>query len=324
MAEPAQPKAWRGFVRSVQLRAWHVVLLVLVVLALDFALTSIWVVKQNEQGVVLRFGRVVQTRPAGMHFTLPYPVETMQRVQTTEVRTLPVGFTLVHQGSGAAPSENEVQWLTGDTNIVEMQAVIQYMIKDPVAYLFRVADFSDGRPKDFALRKIAESVLTSLVAQMSVDDVLASGKARLQEDSRQQIQELADTVQLGLQVVSVNMVQGNPPPDVIAAFNDVSSAKADRERLVSEADGYAKDLLPKARGQANRMLQEAEIYRSNVVNAAQGATQRFLKLAVEVQAAPEISKRRLWLEVVEKALSQAKIIVYSKKPGEKFTFTQVE
>lgn len=305
-------------------RPWYGVGLIIAVCVLDFLVTGIRVVSQNEQGVVLRFGRVVAVRPAGIHVILPYPVETMRLVRTTEVRTMPVGFKLVDQLSGVPPTSADVQWLTGNTNIVEIQTVVQYVVRDPVQYLFRVADLSDGRRRDFVLRKIAESVLTALVAHMTVDDVLSVGKARLQEDARQAIQTRIETLGLGLQVVSVNIVENNPPPEVKAAFNDVSSARADRERMINEADGYAKELLPQARAQAQRTLQEAEIYRSKVVSTAKGAAHRFRALAAEVRAAPEVSKRRLWLEMVEQALSQAKIVIYSTAPGEHFSLTQVE
>ncbi|MHC4861069.1 MAG: FtsH protease activity modulator HflK, partial [Planctomycetota bacterium] len=257
------------------------------------AITGVQVIEQNEQGVVLRFGRVVRTCPAGFHVTFPWPVETVRVVRTTEVRTMPVGFRLRDKARRIPPLENEVQWLTGDTNIVEIQAVLQYMIKDPVDFLFRVADLDADTPKYFALRSIGESVLTSLVARMKVDDVLSIGKAALQEDGRRRIQEIADGMRLGVQVLSVNIVEANPPPDVIAAFNDVTSAKADRERLLSEADGFAKDLLPKARAQADRIVQEAEMYRSVAVNRARGSASRFRDLSVEVAASPRVSRRRL-------------------------------
>ena len=308
-----------------RLRAWYLLPLLLVALIVHVAVTGVWVVQQNEQGVVLRFGRVRSILPAGMHFILPYPLETMRLVRTTEVRTMSVGFSYEEtEEPDPVALEEEVQWLTGDTNIVEMQTVIQYIIKSPVDYLFRVADFSDGRPRDVALRKAAESVLTFLVARMKVDDVLSSGKARIQEESRVQIQELVDGMGLGVQVVSVNIVEDNPPPNVIAAFNDVSSAKADRQRLMNVADGYAKDLLPRARAQANRIRQEAEIYRSEVVNAAHGAAQRFVALAEQVRTSPQVSKERMWLEMVEKTLSRARMIVYPRKPGSTFTLTHVE
>ena len=310
---------------GVRLRGWHLLPLLVVALIANAAFTGVWVVQQNEQGVVLRFGRVRSILPAGMHFILPYPLETMRLVRTTEVRTMSVGFSYQEDDlMDPAAVEDEVQWLTGDTNIVEMQTAIQYIIKSPVDYLFRVADFSDGQSREVALRMAAESVLTSLVARMKVDDVLSSGKARIQEESRVSIQELVDAMRLGVQVVSVNIVEDNPPPAVIAAFNDVSSAKADRQRLMSVADGYAKDLLPRARAQANRIRQEAEIYRSEVVNEAHGAAQRFVSLADQVRTSPQVSKERMWLEMVEKTLSRARMIVYPRKPGRNFTLTHIE
>lgn len=326
MTPATTPSAGSGGNRfGLRLRAWYLLPLLLVALIVHAAVTGVWVVQQNEQGVLLRFGQVRSVLPAGMHFILPYPLETMRLVRTTEVRTMSVGFS-DHDDDLVDPAslEEEVQWLTGDTNIVEMQTAIQYIIKSPVDYLFRVADFSDGQPRDTALRKAAESVLTFLVARMKVDDVLSSGKAYIQEESRVQIQELVDDMGLGVQVVSVNIVEDNPPPNVIAAFNDVSSAKADRQRLMNVADGYAKDLLPRARAQANRIRQEAEIYRSEVVNAAHGAAQRFVALAEQVRTSPQVSKERMWLEMVEKTLSRARMIVYPRKPGSTFTLTHVE
>jgi len=325
MTPATTPSAGGGNRFGLRLRAWYLLPLLLVALIVHAAVTGVWVVQQNEQGVLLRFGRVRSVLPAGMHFILPYPLETMRLVRTTEVRTMSVGFNYHEDDElDQAELEEEVQWLTGDTNIVEMQTAIQYIIKSPVDYLFRVADFSDGQPRDVALRKAAESVLTFLVARMKVDDVLSSGKARIQEESRVQIQELVDDMGLGVQVVSVNIVEDNPPPNVIAAFNDVSSAKADRQRLMNVADGYAKDLLPRARAQANRIRQEAEIYRSEVVNAAHGAAQRFVALAEQVRTSPQVSKERMWLEMVEKTLSRARMIVYPRKPGSTFTLTHVE
>ena len=322
-APSAMPPSGNRF--GVRLRGWHLLPLLVVAIVANAAFTGVWVVQQNEQGVVLRFGRVRSILPAGMHFILPYPLETMRLVRTTEVRTMSVGFSYQEDDlMDPAAVEDEVQWLTGDTNIVEMQTAIQYIIKSPVDYLFRVADFSDGQSREVALRMAAESVLTSLVARMKVDDVLSSGKARIQEESRVSIQELVDAMRLGVQVVSVNIVEDNPPPAVIAAFNDVSSAKADRQRLMSVADGYAKDLLPRARAQANRIRQEAEIYRSEVVNEAHGAAQRFVSLAEQVRSSPQVSKERMWLEMVEKTLSRARMIVYPRKPGRNFTLTHIE
>ena len=301
---------------------WLVLLLAVIALWIGF--TSFHVVEQNEQGVVLRFGRVARTAPAGFCVTFPWPVETVETVRTTEVRTMSIGFRLRDEFRRVPPLEDQLQWLTGDTNIVEIQTVVQYMIKDPVDFLYRVADLDEETPKDYALRVMGESVLTSLVARMEVDEALAAGKASLQESSRRLIQAAADEMRLGVQVLSVNIVEASPPPDVIAAFNDVTSAKADKERLLSEADGYVKDLLPKARAQANRIVTEAEIYRSETTNGARGEASRFRDLAAEVAVSPGVSKRRLWLEAVEEALSKAKKVVYSSSPGERFRLTEIE
>ncbi len=324
-ATAGKKRAWRTYLAPymIKWRLWHLFVFLLAACVVHTCLTGFWIVRQNEQGVVLQFGRAVRTYPAGMHFTLPYPVETLQRVRTTEMRTLPVGLKLRDQIRGIPPTPNERQWLTSDTNIVELKAVIQYRVKAPVDYLFGVADFHNGR-RDLALAKFVESALTFLVGRMPVDEVLSSGKAFLQEETRQRAQHLSDTMRLGLQIASINIVEVNPPSEVIAAFNDVSSAKADRERIVSEADAYAKDLLPRARAQANRSLQDAAIYQSERMNQAKGESERFLKLATEVQTAPEISRRRLWLETVETALSKADMVVYPPPKDGLFRITQIE
>jgi membrane protease subunit HflK len=319
--------AGTGDHRPAFLRRWeksHTMLAILAVVVGWYVLSGVWVIEQNEQGVVLRFGRVVRTCPAGFQLTFPWPVETVRVVRTTEVRTMPVGFRLRDRTRRIPPLENEVQWLTGDTNIVEIKTVVQYMIKDPVDYLFRVEALDGDTSRDLVVRVLGESALTSLVARMTVDDVLSIGKASLQEDGRRRIQALADEMRLGVQVLSVNIVEANPPPDVIAAFNDVTSAKADRERLLSEADGFVKDLLPKARARADRVVQESEMYRSATVNRAQGAASRFRDLAAEVTESPRVSKRRLWLEALEEALAKAKKVVYTSRPGRVFRLTQVE
>ncbi len=323
---PGKQNAWQAYLSPdiIPWRPWSLLLFLLLACLVYTCLTGIWMVRQNEQGVVLRFGRAVRTYPAGMHFTWPYPVETLRRVRTTEMRTLPVGFKFRDQIRGVPPSPKERQWLTSDTNLVELKVVIQYRVKEPVDYLFGVADFRDGRRRDFALVKLVESTLTMLIGKMPVDEALSIGKAYLQEEARQRGQRLADAMHLGLQIASINIVEVNPPPDVIVAFNDVSSAKADRERIVNEADAYAKELLPRARAQAHRVLQDAEIYRSQQINTAQGASERFLQLASEVRTAPEISRRRLWLETIESVLSKADIIVYPPPRDGMFSITQIE
>lgn len=300
------------------------ILFVLVVVLIDFAATGMWTVERSQQGVVLRFGRVVRVCGAGFQLTLPYPFETMKKVLITEVRPMPIGFRLLAKQEGMSPIPEEVQWLTGDTNIVEIQTDVQYMVADPVHYLFKVQEQRDGDLLRSSLRKISESVLTDLVAQMKVDEVLSSGKVEIQAKSRVRIQEIVDEMELGLQVTSVNIIDVSPPLAVKRAFNDVSSAKADRERLITEADGYIKDRLPQARARANRISQLAEIYRNEVVNEAQSSARRFLQLLETYKESPELTQRRIWLESLEEILQRPEKIVYPRREGERFRLTEVK
>jgi membrane protease subunit HflK len=290
---------------------------------LDFACTGIHTVPENETAVVTTFGRFSRIAPPGIRVTLPWPVERLTRVVTGEIRRMPVGFRMTDRLRSLPPRPEEVQWLTGDTNIVEIQTEVQYLVIDPVKYLFEVADLED-RPREFVLRKIAESVLTEAVARMPVDDVLSAGKARLQAVGLREIQRMVDEIGLGLQVQSVNIVEADPPAEVIAAFNDVSSAVADKQRRLNEADGYAKNLLPAARAEANRLMATADIYRSETVAAAKGDAESFDLLREKVAVAPEVSKRRIWLEALEEVLSRPRKVVYPRRPGERFKVTEVE
>jgi membrane protease subunit HflK len=310
--------------KALRPRAWHVAVAILVAIGVHWYVTGVRVIQQDEQGVVLRFGKVNRVLPAGFHMTLPWPFETTERVVTTEVRTMPVGFKYEDAQSGIPPSDEELQWLTGDTNIVEMRLVIQYVVRDPVQYLFRVAHLPDGKPRDRVLRKVAETALTELLARMEIDTVLSVGKARIQNDSRSAIQEMIDALGLGVSVLSVNLAEVSPPRSVISSFNDVSIAKQDKGNMLNEADGYRRDLLPKERARANDILQRALVYQSEVVNRAKGAARKFLALAEEVRLAPEVSRKRLWLDAVNEVFPRTEIKVYPSRPGTKFILTIVE
>ena len=272
--------------------------------------SATWVLAQNERGVVLTFGEVTRTVPPGIHITLPWPIETVIPVRTTEVRTMPVGFKMSDRArNNTPPSAEEVQWLTGDTNIVELQAMVLYTIKDPVDYLFGVSDFPDGRPRDRAVRKSTEAVLSRLMATMPIDEVLSTGKARLQSGALDQVQATLDSFRSGIQVSAINIIDVSAPLRVIDAFNDVSSARADKERKVSEAHGYGMQVRPRSRAAANRKLNDAEVYRNGVLNRARGAATSFLKLEQEVRKNPELAWQRIWLDAIQRMFSEARTIV---------------
>ncbi|MEQ8764889.1 MAG: FtsH protease activity modulator HflK [Planctomycetota bacterium] len=293
-------------------------IVLLIGVAVWWGTTGVWVVQQDEQGVVTRFGKVDRVVQPGMQFTLPAPFERLERVRTTEVRIMPVGYKLRDDVLGIPPLAEEIQWLTGNTNIVEMKLMLQYVISDPARYLFRVADLPSGESPDFAIRKAAESVLTRLVGEMAIDDVLSIGKAKLQATARSEIQEQIELLQLGVTLVAVNILEANPPAEVRGAFNDVINAYADGERQKTQADGYRRKTLPGERARADQIEQEAQIYAKERIEAAKGVAARFAAMATEVKAAPRVSRLRLWLETVEAFLARGERIVYDDTAEQPF------
>ncbi len=304
---PTAPAAPRRFVR------WIGGIVVLAALGTWWGTTGVWVVQQDEQGVVTRFGKVERIVQPGMQFTLPAPFERLERVGTTELRIMPVGFRLRDDVLGIPPLDTELQWLTGNTNIVEMRLMVQYVVSDPVRYLYRVAELAEGGSPDFALRKAAEAVLTRLVGQMTIDEVLSTGKAALQGQARVETQALIDQLELGVMIAAVNILEANPPGEVLGSFKDVINALADRERQITQADGYRRKTLPREKARADQIRQEAEIYANRRTESAKGTATRFAALAQEVQAAPSVSRVRLWLETLESILAGGERIVYDAR-----------
>jgi len=293
----------------------------------DRAATSslFWTVDQNERGVVLRFGQVVRTVGPGIHFTLPWPAETLVRVSTTSVNQISVGFKILERAENLRPSASEVEWLTGDTNIVELQAMVLWTVKDVEMVLF---GFTESAPRDykyrslpahgsFLLRRSAESVFTRMIATSKIDDILTSGKMALQAEVQRAIQTELDELQTGIAVAAVNITEVNPPLRAISAFNEVSNARADRARRIDEARGYEMQVKPRTRSQVNRLMKDAEVYRTEVLNEAQGTASSFEKLAAEIEKHGTLAKRRVWLDAVERIVARGrKIMVQPIEAGE--------
>lgn len=297
------------------------------------ATTTVWTVDQTHEGVVLRFGRVARRVPPGIHLTLPWPIERMERLPTSEVERMTVGYRL---GTDLPPDDDEVQWLTGDTNIAELKALVTFRRADPVGYLFGTADLlrpaagDDDReegatePKERILRKVTESVLTDLLARMPIDDVLSTGKAAIQREARPRVQALLDELRAGIEVSGIEVVEANPPRDVISAFQDVASAKADRERRVTEATGERARTMPRARAEADRLLRAAETYRTETLNRARGTAEGFRRLEQEIARNPEVGRVRLWLDTVRRVLPWVDLKVLTPSRGEGRTLLYLE
>jgi len=273
-------------------------------LLLLWALTGVFLVRSDERAVVRRFGRVTAGNvPPGLHLTFPWLIARVDRLKVQEQKRLSVGFDLNDELTGRASTPSQREFLTGDQNLINVTVVLQYQIADPVRYLF-AAEASTA-----LLRQAAETALAEAVADSGVDSLLTTGKFAVQTRLRGSIQRLIDTYGLGLRLSSVNLAGVTPPAPVSDAFTDVANARADRDRLKQEAEAYANDLLPRARGEAEKIGAEARGYRVAVVQRARGDAERFRQAYAGYRTAPDVTRRRLYLETMEAILPNLNTIV---------------
>ncbi len=259
---------------------------VLLVLALWLAFNSFLLVNEQQRAVVLRFGQFSRVLQPGPHFKLPWPVETAIKINATEIKTF----------------GTNVPVLTRDENIVQVEINVQYRVSDPQKYVF------GSRDANAMLQQAALSTVREQVGRSTLDTVLGARNA-LAVSAREQLQNSLDAYRTGLVVTELNLPNARPPEEVKPAFDDVNSAQQDKDRLISEAEAYAAQVVPEARGQAARVRTVAEGYRDASVSRAEGDADRFSLLVDQYQNAPEVTRKRLWLETVQEVLSGNRKIV---------------
>jgi modulator of FtsH protease HflK len=273
--------------------------LVLGLLIIGWLMTGIYIVGPDERGVVLRFGRVVGETDPGPHYHLPWPIEQVLRPSVTAIRKEEVGFRTLDVGPPADYREVDVEalMLTGDENIVKLEFIVQYKVRADATgttdFLFNVRD-----PQE-TVRAAAEAAMREVVGRTKIDEALTEGKERVQVDAQKTMQEILDRYATGLEVATVKLQDVDPPNQVADSFKDVISAQQDKERLINEARGYANDVVPRARGVAAEMINEAQAYKGAKVRDAAGAAQRFIAIQTEYAKAPDVTRRRLYLETME-------------------------
>lgn len=282
-----------------------------------YILSGIYTVRPGEVAVVQRFGRVVAPGVTeGLHYRFPWPLEQETIVNVSEVRRESVGLA---QAEPEHPLHLEgpgkLQVLSGDTNIVDYEAIVQYRIRDPAAYLFNV-DY----PSYQLVRDAVRAAVTRLSSATGVDAILTTERQSLQNAIRQEVQRVVDGDRGGLAIVSINLQKAYPPDEVAEAFRDVSSAREDKSRVINEAEGYRNSVVPEARGQANRALAEARSYARVQVDQAVGAAQAFGAILAQYRAnsriyGEDVTRFRLYLETMEKILPRVQI--YVVKRGER-------
>lgn len=272
-------------------------------------LTGTFMVGPDEVGVVRTFGEHTRVAQSGLNWHFPVPIETVNTPKVTEVKRIEIGFRTLRNGQYRTV-EKESLMLTGDENIVDAEMIVQYKIKDPVAYLFNIVE------PELTVREAAEASLRTVVGRNKIDETLTTGKFTIQEETKSQLQSILDLYESGIHVVAVQLQDVSPPKEVIGAFKDVASAKEDKNRMVNQAEGYRNDIIPKARGEAEAMIRDAEGFRESRIKRAEGDAEKFTTILKEYQKAKNITEKRLYLETMEKVLPGIeKIIIPDKDSG---------
>lgn len=279
---------------------WGIAAVVLV----GWLLTGFYIVDPAERGVELRFGRYTETTGPGPNWHLPYPVETVIKVNVDELRT----------------TSHRAQMLTQDENLIQIALAVQYQVKDAESYLFRVRD------PDYTLAEATESALREVVGSKRLDDILseAGGRLVLVNETEKNIQNILDRYETGLRVTKVNLESAQPPEEVQAAFEDAIKAREDEDRLKKQAEAYARDKIPKAEGDVQRLIEEAEAYKQQVVERARGETSRFLQTLGEYAKAPEVTRKRLYIETMEQILATTSKVLIKVREGTNILYLPLE
>jgi len=304
------------------------VLPVLGLIAVVWLGTGFYIVDQGSRGVVLRFGKHVETTLPGPRWHIPYPIEGVTVVNMEQVRTIEVGYrTLGEAGTGRNKELRESLMLTDDENIIDLQFAVQYNLKNVSDFAFNnrfTEGVQHGVAEKDAVRGIAETAIREIVGRSKMDFALYEGREEIAVRAKKLMQEILDRYQTGISVVSVTMQNAQPPEQVQAAFDDAVKAGQDLERQKNEGQAYANDVIPKARGGAARLLEEANGYKQRVINEAQGNTSRFSQILAQYEKAPEVTRQRMFIESQEHLLSSVSKVVVDQKQGNSLLYLPLD
>lgn len=276
---------------------------VLIAMAAVWMSTGFHIVQEGREGVVLQFGKYHHSEPPGFRWRLPYPIQSHEIVNSSQVSTIEVGYTTEVRNKVL----RESLMLTEDENIIDIQFAVQYRLKDAAAYLF-----NNAQPQE-SVKMAAETAMREVVGGKRMDYVLYEGREQIALGTQKLIQEILDRYNLGILVTSVTVQNVQPPEQVQASFDDAVKAGQDRERLKNDGQAYANDVIPRARGNAARLKEEAEGYRQRVVAQAEGDAARFKAILTEYDKAPKITKERMYIDTMQEIYTNVtKVLVDSK------------
>lgn len=283
-----------------------------------WGLSGFYIVDEGNNGVETRFGQYIGTTQSGLNWHLPTPIEQVTIVNVKQQRFIEVGYRSVGSGqlTGSVPKESLM--LTKDENYVDVRLAVQYQVKDAKSFIFNLAN------PVTTLEQVTQSAQRGVVGSSKMDYVLTEGRSEIVTLIKKEIQEVMDSYHSGVLVTSVNLQDAQPPEQVQNAFEDAIKAREDEQRLINEAQAYANDVVPRARGAAARKLQEAEGYKEQVIAQAEGETARFSKLLTEYNKAPEVTRKRIYLETMESVLGQSNTVLVDVKNGNNMMYLPLD
>ena len=272
-----------------------------------WGLSGFYIVDEGTHGVETRFGKYIGTTQSGLNWHFPVPIERVDIVDVKQQRYIEVGYRSggSEQTLGSVPKE--ALMLTKDENIVDVRLAVQYQVKDAKAFIFNIVNPAA------TLKQVTESAQRGVIGSSTMDFVLTEGRSEVVTQIKKEIQDVMDGYNSGIQITSVNLQDAQPPEQVQNSFEDAIKAREDEQRLINEAEAYSNDVVPKARGAAARKIQEAEGYKEQVIAQAEGETNRFSKLLTEYNKAPEVTRKRLYIEAMESVLSETNTIMVDVK-----------
>ena len=269
---------------------------VIVFILFFWFLSGFYTIRQEESGIIMRFGKYVRDANAGLHYHLPYPIEEVVKEATTRVRVIKIG--------GDDNSRLGEGWaLTGDENIVNLELNVQWKIDDLRKFIFKVRD------KEQTIYDATQSAIREVISQRKLADILTSGRGEIEEETKKLLQSMLNSYDLGVNILVVQMLKIDPPAQVIDSFRDVQTARVDKESEINKAYKYKNDILPKVRGEAGKIIEDANGYAIAVVNKAKGDASRFNQVYEQYKNAPFITRKKMYLDAMEEIFNKNKLIV---------------
>ena len=288
--------------------------LIAAVVALIWAGSGFYIVDASQRGVVLRFGKLIEMTQPGPRWHLPFPVETVEIVNLSQVRTVEVGY----RDNVKNKMLKESLMLTEDENIIDIQFAVQYFLSDPADYLF------NNRTPDENVRQAAETAIREVVGKSKMDFVLYEGREQVAASATKLMQEILDRYKSGILISKLTMQNAQPPEQVQAAFDDAVKAGQDRERQKNEGQAYANDVVPRARGTAARLIQESEGYKQSVTANAEGDASRFKQILVEYEKAPAVTRERMYIDMMQQVMGNVSKVMVDQKNGNSLLYLPLD